>query len=152
MGRENHDREDRNPLTSARGISLGCARDSVTEPYCCALHPLARECFHLSRRQCKSLSCTCYTRSPASPQNHDSPMASEVPRPVSYWPFVGDSQETCPETPSQATGHQRARWCTPGGMAPDSQSNHWAAHQKHEAYLSCVPGADWSPNLLLRLL
>ena len=65
---------------------------------------------------------------------------------VSYWTFVGHPRETCPETASQAKGHQRARWCTPGGMAPDPPSNYWEAHQEHEASLYSVPCSEWSPT------
>ena len=75
-------------------------------------------------------SCACCLRSPAVSQNDDS--ASEVPRIVSNWTVMGHPWETCPETTSQAIGHQRARWCTPRGRAPDPPSNLWVAHQEHE--------------------
>ena len=111
-------------------------RDNVIGPY--ARSAMIMQSF-FKDNTCKSLSCTCCPRSPAISQNHDSPMASEVPRPVSNRIFVRHPLETCPETSSQATGHQRARRCTPGEMAPDPPSNHWAAHQEHEASLSPVP-------------
>ena len=69
--------------------------------YCCALRPSAWDCIHLSRGLCKSPLCTCCPRSPALSQNHDSPMASEVPRPASNWTFMGHPLETSLETASQ---------------------------------------------------
>ena len=48
------------------------------------------------------------------------PWPSAVPRPVPNWAFVEHSRETCLRTVLQATGHQRTRWCTPGGLCPDS--------------------------------
>ena len=57
----------------------------------------------------------------------------------------GTFSGTYPETASQATGHQRARRCTPGRMAPDSPSKNWAAYQEHEASLSRVLGGEWRP-------
>ena len=60
----------------------------------------ARECIHLSRRQCKSPSYTCCPRSPAGSKHHDSPaIAIEVPGPVSNLTCVGRPRETCPGWP-----------------------------------------------------
>ena len=85
-------------------------------------------------RQCNSPSCTCCPRSPAVLQNHESSEAIRVPRPVFNGTFAGHPQETCPKTASQAAGHQRAGWCTPGEIASDPPGNHRAAHQQNEAW------------------
>ena len=58
--------------------------------YCCALRPSAWKCIHLSRRQCKSPAWTCCPRSPTVSQDHDSPMANEVLRPVSNLTHLWD--------------------------------------------------------------
>ena len=70
----------------------------------------------------------------------------------SWRSHVGHSLEMCLEMALQATGHQQAHWCTPGGMAPDPLSNHLAAHQGHEVLLSCISCSKWRPYLLLRPL
>ena len=82
------------------------------------------------------------------------PMASEVPRPVSDWTFVGRPWETYLEMASQALGYHWACWCAPVGMAPDPPSNHWAAHQENEVLSSGMPCGmrNRRPYSLLRLL
>ena len=141
LERDHHDWEDKTPHLPEE-CRWALLQRKCHWAYCCALSPSAWECIYLSRRQCKSQSCTCCPKSPAVSQNHDCPMASEVQRPVSYWTFEEHPRETCPETASQATGHQRARWGTPGGMVPDLQPCHWAAHREHEASLSHVLAAN----------
>ena len=55
-------------------------------------------------------------------------------------------------TSSGDKGHEWARWCTLGRFVPDASSNHFATHQEHEASLSRLPGGQWRPHSLLRLL
>ena len=55
---------------------------------------------------------------------------------VSNWTVARHPRETCPETASQATGHQRARWYSPGGIAPV------ADYHEHEALLSRMPAFE----------
>ena len=121
LGRDHQDWENRTPHMP-RECRWALLQRQCHWAHCCALRPSAWEGIHLSWRQCKSPSCVCCPRSHTVSRNYDSAVASEVPRLLSGWTFVGHPPEACPETASQTTGHQRARWCTPGGMAPDPLS------------------------------
>ena len=75
---------------SARGydMSQGSATDttmSMSQLLCPT--PVSMGMHSAFKRTMQDSSCTCCPRSPAVSQNHDSPMASEVPRPVSNRPF-----------------------------------------------------------------
>ena len=108
LGIDHRDWEDRTPhLPGERHWAL--LQRQCYWAYCCALSPPVWECIHLSRWHCKSPSCTCYPKSSAVSQNQDSPMTSEVPRPVFHSKFEGCTQETCLEMASQVRGHQQAR-------------------------------------------
>ena len=100
----------------------------------------ARECIHLSRRQCKSPSYTCCPRSPAGSKHHDSPTtAIEVPGPVSNLTCVGRPRETCPETAPQATGHQRARCAFRGAWRRIPQaSTVWLIRSIRRRCVACL--------------
>ena len=146
LGRNYHDREDRTPHLPGE-CHWALIQRQFHWDYCCALRSSPWERIHLSRRQCKSPSCTCCPRSPAVRLSH----CQRSPK--TYLSLnIGNPRETCPETASQAAWHQRARWCTPGAMAPDPPSNQWAAHQEHEDALSREHGGDWRIYWLLRLV
>ena len=137
---------------SARGTSLAYTAETVSLSLLLYPTPVGmgmHSSFIVSRWQCKSPSCMCCPRSPAVLQNHNSPMASEVLRPVSSWTLVGHPGEMCPEMASQNSGHH---WCTPAWMALDPPSNHRVAHQEHEVSLSYAPGGEWRSYSLNRLL
>ena len=112
-----------------------------------------RNAFIFQDGQCKRPSCVCCSRSPAVLQSHDSPMASEVCRPVSkvklniYRTPLGDMSGDGLRS-HRTSMIQRAHWCTPGGMVLDSQSNPWVAHQKHKASLSRTV-SEWRPYSLM---
>ena len=100
----------RTELHICRGNVTGLYyRDNVIEPIVAPYARLDGNALIFSRRQWKSPLCMCCPRSPAVSHNHDSSMASKVPRPVSTRTFVEHPRETCPETSSQATGHRQAR-------------------------------------------
>ena len=133
LWRNHYHREDRTPHLPEEGYWALLQRQCHWA-YCWTLRPSAWECIHLSRRRCMSPSCTCCQRSPAVWQNHDSAIVNEVPRPIFNWTFVGPPRKTCPETASQPKGHQRAGWCTPGGMSSERPSKHFAVVKEHVVF------------------